>query len=282
MRRPFARAVAGLAMVGIGLTAPALAEKPPVFVTTAPVKDKPAVTLDPAQGYMLVRAPTPVALYFVREPSAADQATYDALRKKALAESHAKYQKKRAAYDNAKIAAAKPNSTIVVPEEPVEPTEANFEFTPFAMMAGVQVGALNRFGKQADGSTYVQAVTPGTYRLYGPMTVLPGGAVMGTCLCMGSVKFDVAAGAIVDLGDILLTPQTTTDRMLNGVQLGIVPPAADRTNDPRLAALPIRPARFKPAGKLPNYFGLGISRLAAIPGVMRYERDNIVDLTAAN
>jgi hypothetical protein len=32
--------------------------------------------------------------------------------------------------------------------------------------------------------------------------------------------------------------------------------------------------------ELPNYFGLSIDRFPAIDGVMRYDRDRIVDLTA--
>jgi hypothetical protein len=48
--------------------------------------------------------------------------------------------------------------------------------------------------------------------------------------------------------------------------------------DARLAGMTVRPATFRPVGKSPNYYGLAITRMPAMPGVMRYDRDRTVDL----
>ena len=57
------------------------------------------------------------------------------------------------------------------------------------------------------------------------------------------------------------------------------PAGAETAIDPRLTSATILPAAFKPVGKLPNYFGVVVSRIPEMPGVLRYNRDRIVDLT---
>jgi hypothetical protein len=271
---------------------PALAKKERVvFVETSAVKDKPAVALDPAQAYVLVRSDVAIPLHLMRVPSAEDQATYDRLRAEALVEAHAKYVKKLAsyerdqkAYDNTPKGAQKPKK----PEKPVEPTEANFEFTPFGLLTGVSIGPFNRFAKGSDGdksSTYLQQLTPGRYRVYGLMSVMPNGA-MGSCFCMGSVAFDVKAGEITDLGRFTSRelPKRDGGDSAKPVPLAVEfkPATAGTPLDPRLAKMSASPAVLRPVGKLPNYYGMTIDRFPAIDGVMRYDRDRIVDLTTGN
>ena len=84
---------------------------------------------------------------------------------------------------------------------------------------------------------------------------------------MGSVKFTVNAGEVVDLGMI----------SRGGA---LVPSLAGSDIDPRLADWPVKAADYKAVGKLPNYFGLTLSRIPPIAGVIGYTRDRIVDLTA--
>lgn len=273
--------VAALAL----LAAPALAkEKPPVFVETAPVKDKPVVALDPAKAYVLLRSDVSTPLFLMKVPSAEDQAAYDRLRAAALAESQAKYARKLAVYRR-DVAIAKDTPNMMMPDKPVEPTEANFQFVPFGMMASVGIGPINRFAKSKESSTYLQELTPGNYRIYGLIAATPGVASIGVCFCLGSVKFEATAGEITDLGVMEVgtpAPRIPGDSSrpadLSGQKLFVpVPPGT--APDPRLATARIVPARYRPVGKLPNYLGLTITRLPAIPGVMRYDRDRIVDLT---
>ena len=259
-------------------------EKPPVFVVAAAVKDKPVVTLDPAKAYILLRTASATPLYLMRVPTAEDQATYDRVRAAAFAEAREKYAKKAASYEKAKSAAAK-TPGLSVPEKPVEPTEANFEFVPFGMMASVGIGPMNRFAKSKDSSTYLHEVTPGSYRFYGQLAAPSGVAPVGSCFCMGSVKFDAAAGAVVDLG--VIDPPEAIDRVAGDSSRPVLgsarplfhPAGADTAIDPRLTSARILPAAFKPVGKLPNYFGVVVSRIPEMPGVLRYDRDRIVDLT---
>ena len=274
------------AMVALACGQPAYA-KAPVFVTWKPVADKPTVALDGTRAYVMLRTTARTALLLMKEPSAEDQVAYDKLRSEALAKAHAKYVKKRAAYEQAKANAARTkNNAIVVPDEPVEPTEQNFDFTPFGTMATVNLGPLFRFSKESgDRSTYLTALTPGSYRVYGPLSLVPGQPPVGSCFCMGSVRFEVKAGEIVDLGELAgagLFEAVPDFESLAVDAAHIVPATSEMPVDARLAGQKIVPAQYRPAGKLPNYYGVSIDRLAAIPGVMRYERDNIVDLTAAN
>lgn len=277
---------------------PALAKKERViFVETAAVKDKPAIALDPARAYILVRSNIAMPIYLMRIASAEDQQAYDRLRGEALAEAHGKYLKKLKSYERAKATADKTpkgSPKPPVPEKPVEPTEANFEFTSFGLLTGVPIGPLNRFAKGEGGaSTYLQEITPGQYRVYGTLTVLPNGGAAGGCFCMGSVAFEAKAGQVTDLGymrammpDEVKLPEGDSARLFDSEKLEgyqfLQPAPASSALDPRLAGATIAPAKLWPVGKMPNFFGVSVGRMSPIPGVMRYERDRIVDLTKGN
>lgn len=277
------------AIVALSMAVPAVArDKDIAFVTTAPVKDKPAIALDPAKAHILLRSDGAIPLHLMRVPDAQDQANYDRMRAEALAEARRKYGKQLAKYESAKRAAAKApkgDPRARIPEKPVEPTESNFEFTPFGLLAGVSIGPMNRFAKPDGGmSVYLQAVTPGTYRIYGPLSVMPNGAVFGSCFCMGSVRFEARAGEIVDMGMVetksaLAASQDGEGERLVPLAFRIQPASLAMVIDPRLQGATVRPALYRPAGKLPNYFGLAIGRIPEMPGVMRYDRDRIVDLS---
>lgn len=249
---------------------PALA-KDPVFVVSKPVSDKPAVTLDPSLGYVLLRADVQTPMHLMRLPSAQDQQAYDAMRSAALQKEKKKYPGKVTSYksDLATYELLKKNNkSLKPPEPPIEPTEENFVFTPFNLLAGASIGPMNRFSKGENGkSVYLQSITPGTYRIYGLLSVAPGQAAVGTCFCMGSVKFTVKAGEIVDLGSISRVGS-------------LIPFGADDEIDPRLRDWPISPADYRAVGKLPNYFGLTLGRITPIAMVIRYNRDRIIDLAA--
>jgi hypothetical protein len=262
------------------IAAPALAKKDPEFVKSDSIGDKPAVVLDPTQGHILLRSPNQRALYLMKMPSAEDQVAYDALKAEAYADARKKYEKKSASYQAALKQKADGATQVSVPDKPIEPTEAGFEFTPFGLLASVAIGPLYRFAKGDGGaSTYLHAVTPGRYRIYGPISAAGNGAMIGACYCLGSVSFDVKAGEVTDISTLaMIAPEDAPDgvpqvagKMKDGA---VLPPV-----DPRLASAKVTPASFRPVGKSPNYFGLAITRMPAVPGVMRYDRDRVVDLT---
>lgn len=244
--------------------------KDPVFVVTKPVADQPIVTRDPAMGYLLLRADMQTPLHLMRIASEEDQKAYDAMRAAAFAKEQKKYPSRLAEYRRSLATyevLKKTDRHAKMPVAPIEPTEANFVFTPFGLLAAASFGPANRFAKGENGkSVYLQSITPGTYRIYGPMFVSTQGA-MGSCFCMGSVKFTVRAGEVTDLGTV-----RSANRLAPASNLVEV--------DPRLKDWPARRADYRAVGKLPNYFGLQVSRIDSIIGVIRYDRDRIIDEAA--
>jgi hypothetical protein len=206
----------------------------------------------------------------MKYPSVEDSSIYAKMKADALAKERKRYPGKLANYRTA-IASynvlKRTNGSEKEPVKPLEPTEENFVFTPFDLLAGTSVGPLNRFAKGDQGkSVYLQSLTPGSYRIYGIVSVTPE-AVTGTCYCMGSVKFTVKAGEITDLG---------TAKGGNSIS----PTRPTEEIDPRLKDWPIHAADYRAVGKLPNYFGITIGRIAPIKDVIEYDRDQIVDLLA--
>ncbi len=259
--------------------------KVPVFVEAKHVKDSPKVALDPAKAYVLLRTPNAMPMHFVKIASAEDQVAYDKLRDEAFAEAKEDYVKAEAKYQR-DLVLAKKTSGMKTPKKPIEPTEASFQFTQFAQMANFTTGMINRFNSK-NGSIYLHAVTPGTYRIFGQVDPLIG---MGVCYCMGSVTFQAEAGKITDLGtlDVDLANSGPAEKgdssspRVAAYALALTPADNLTPVDPRLASLPRVPADLRAAGKMANYMGIAISRLPAIKGVMSYRRDQIVDKKAVS
>lgn len=57
----------------------------------------------------------------------------------------------------------------------------------------------------------------------------------------------------------------------------VIPYAATMSRPDRLNGLPVVAAERRAGDKMPNYFGVLISRHPALPGVLRYERDRVID-----
>jgi hypothetical protein len=257
--------------------------KVPVFVEAKHVKDSPTVTLDPAKAYILLRTPNAMPMHFVKIASTEDQIAYDKLRNEAFAEAKEDYVKDFAKYER-DLALAKKTSGMKTPKKPIEPTEANFQFTQFAQMANFTMGPFNRFYSK-DGGTYLHAVTRGKYRIFGQVDPLVG---IGVCYCMGSVTFEAEAGKITDLGtmDLDLANSGPAEKgdssspRVAAYALALEPVNDLTPVDPRLKSLPRISADLRAAGKMANYMGIAISRLPAIKGVLSYQRDRIIDKKA--
>ncbi|MBL0924697.1 MAG: hypothetical protein IBJ12_09580 [Sphingomonadaceae bacterium] len=257
--------------------------KAPVFVEAKPVKDTPSVALDPAKAYILLRTPGAMPMHFVKIPNAEDQIAYDKLKAEAFAEVKEDYAKDLAKYER-DMALAKKTKGMKEPKKPIEPTETNFQFTRFEQMANFTMGPLNRFYSK-NGSTYLHAVTPGRYRIFGQFDPLVG---IGVCYCMGSVSFDAEAGKITDLGTMTTDlsnagpPEKGDSSSPRAAAYAMaLEPVKDSTGiDVRLKSLSRNIADLRAAGKMANYYGIAISRLPAIPGVISYRRDQIIDKKA--
>lgn len=158
----------------------------------------------------------------------------------------------------------------------------------------VKTDAGRVFAKTPDSRIFVLAVPPGSYFLaaagYKQLKAI------GTCLCMGTVRFDARAGVITDLGFLLasLEDRSTQIPELAGrtnpptkyrtapamVAAAIRPPAPGMAVPPELAGAAIVPADYRAVGKFPNYFRTMISRLTPVPGALDYERDRVIDVKA--
>lgn len=279
------RFLTSLTLASAALAAPAIAkEKPPVFVEAKAVKDtKNPITLNPAKAYIYVRTSNAMPLHFTRIATPEDQVAYEKLKAAAFAEAREDYEKALKKYER-DLALSKQSSGVKKPKEPVEPTEANFQFLTFSQLANFTVGTFNRFHSK-DGSSYLHEVTPGTYRIYGQVDPLLG---FGVCYCMGSVTFEAKAGQVTDLGSVGPDPANSeppekgdsSSPHFVANALAWTPAESDTPYDSRLASLTRVPADYRAAGKSANYMGIAISRIPAITGVVGYERDRILDLKA--
>lgn len=260
-------------------------EKDYVFVETKPVKDAKVVTLDPAKAYIMLRTPNAMPVHFTKLPSAEDLVEYKKREKEAFAKAQKDYVKALKRYES-DLAMAKKVKGTKTPKKPVEPTRETFQYMAFGQIANFTVGAFNRFYSEKGDSAYLQAVTPGTYRIYGQMDPLLG---MGVCYCMGSVTFDVEAGKITDLGTLGADPDNAgvaekgdSSSPAFAAYAFALKPADDATPvDVRIASFPRMKANFRAAAKSANYMGVAISRLPKIKDVLDYDRDRILDLKAA-
>jgi hypothetical protein len=172
------------------------------------IKEKDLVSgkekLDPASGYILISTLTELHGTFLRIPDAGDWAAYRAARDRALDAAKKDYRGQLAAWqrdsDLAVSSGRKPKP------QPIEPNESTFSIGPIEQFMRVQFG-IDTFSKDKKVPIYryLLGVKPGTYIWYGP--TFPGVAFVAPdyCYCMGSVKFEVKAGVITDLGDFLVT-----------------------------------------------------------------------------
>lgn len=264
----------------------------------AAVGDKEVIALDPNASYVILQTNSDSSMFsfgltLLRRPTEEDRADYIRRRGEALVKAREKWERKHkdwaanaAAWDKAKDG-QRPKKR---PVEPVEPTDANLAFAPIDRENMVQVGPFDRFAKKDGRSTFVHKVKPGRYVFYGPIIFTANGAG-GTCMCMGSIEFEVPEKTIVHAGMMALNwmderakakaegrpvPKTDLDLPpeMNAVSWEL--PRAGASIDPRLAAYRIVPAEMRAAGPFPNYFGVGVDRITAIPGVIAYQRDRII------
>jgi hypothetical protein len=255
-----------------------------------PVKDTPTVQLDANAAYILVRSPAPVPINLFRIATAEEIAEYKGRRSTALAKARVKWASRHAQWEQNR---ENLRAQGVTEEEPVEPTEDSFDFPPLDKENLIGFGPLFRFAKVSGGnSTYLQRVWPGRYVVYGSVLVTPNGATSGMCVCMGTIAFDAKPGEIVDIGAVKASMMDglTWPRVIEkaepadveGLRSGSITmmrwtlPGSSLPVDPRLSGYKVVPAEFRAAGPVPNYYGVQVDRLTAIPGILAYDRDKIV------
>lgn len=284
------------ALLAATAASPALAADGPPVREYRAIADKPVAEIDPAKSYIIVQTEAATPLTFIRRPEKEDIDDYLSRRKEALAKAHAKWAKKHANWVKEAASWDRLSSSdrrgAPRPPQPVEPTDANLAFAAIEQENMVSIGPFNRFAKEKGRSVFLHMVPPGRYAFYGPViiTAAIGG---GTCLCMGSIQFEVKPGQIVNTGTMVGTwmaerakakaegrpvPPMTTEFPGKLTTTSWQPPVPGDTVDPRLAAFTIVPADLRASGRVPNYYGLQIDRLTPIPGVLDYDRDKVIDV----
>lgn len=269
-----------------------------------PVADRPTVTIDPTKAYLLVNAEFALSLTLIREPTPSEIEQWNADRAEALVDAQRRYVRQVRRYESDlrlyRAAQSSGNRSVRQPEIPVEPTDATFQFTPIELRQMYSFGPQNRFAKSggsvmvvSGNSTYLTQLPAGTYHLYGPVSVMPNGGAMGYCLCMGTISFELPAGQITNLGEVInplaqraatfgeqpVPPQMEPDSSVTA--FGLEPATTSSAVDPRLSNLTVVPAVLRPGRRFANWYGLAVDRISPITGVIAYRRDQMVDLSAA-
>lgn len=221
-----------------------------------------AVTIDPQRAYIFYRATEPAAVRFLREVTPEQRSAWLLERAAALARARAR------------------SATPV--------NEATFSFTPAETHNFVTVERGPQFSDEAEGYTYLIAVQPGTYVLYGPVGAPSAGGAFAalsgigppTCLCMGSVRFEARAGQIVDIG-LIRFPVSDDEDEVSATRLASIelrPSTPAMALPERLRGLPVVRGELRAADKMPNYFGIQIDRHPPLRGVLAYRRDIVIDV----
>ena len=250
------------------LPSPALAE-----VEHKPIEEKNLTrgrqTLSPDKGYVFLHASERVTMLLLKEPSAEEVASFEAEWQTEFERAKRRYQREFEEWpEDVEFRRRAGRSP---PPRPVEPTEESFSIGSLELRMQVSIGPQYIFSKSEGGEfSYLMELEPGTYRYYGPVMVAPNGEALGVCYCMGSVKFEVSAGRITNLGDFLAIAPDLDDWSQRGaVDYGLPATLADR---------PSEQADWRAAGKMNNFFGLRIGRMPAVPGVLAYQRDTVIDV----
>jgi hypothetical protein len=242
-----------------------------------------AVTLDPARSYILYRTPVRAPVQFVREATAEERSAYQTARETAYQRARTRYERAFARWEREEAACGNSQASHCRyrPERPATVTPETFSYPPLELTNLVTVERSPLFERSEAENVYLLAVTPGTYSLYGQITLGENGPI-GVCLCMGSVRFEAPAGRIVDLGTISYPGEARQPAVRRMASQLVTAPAAGALLPPRLAGLPVVQAELRAAGKLPNFFAVEIDRHPPIDGVLAYDRDRVIDLRAGS
>lgn len=267
----------------------ALVTATPVEAAKDQVGQEGAVTLDPAKSYIFYRAGRKAPVRFLREVDSKERSEHERERSAAYAKAQAKYVKKLAEWKRSEAewqeSTTSQRTRMIRLDKPAPLTEETFAYPSPEADNWLTVKAGPRFSDDPDGSSYLISVEPGTYVLYGQITDTQNGPI-GTCLCMGTVKFAAPAGQIVDIGRIDYPRIEAAKADLEGKirsrpSHSLTPPDPAMPRPARLSGLRVVAADLRAADKMPNFFGIEIDRLPAVPGVLAYQRDRVVDLKGA-
>lgn len=215
-------------------------------------------------------------VFFLRSLSPEEIVQFDENRKTALAEERERLRRKR-------------NGAPGVSDEEVLP-DAEFSFVDRSIRNLVRLDSGRVFARDGKTRTYVVEVPAGEYTIFGAGI---DGFTSGTCMCMGSVRFEAKAGEVTDLGSVLvaaedgktsipeLAPYEAPEyirRKTWTMIMSVRPPSPGDSVPANLSGLPIAPVDYRAADKFPNFQGMIVNRMPPIEGILAYDLDQVIDL----
>ena len=250
--------------------------------------------LDPTSGYIFLVGPSLQSGVFLKIPDQSDIDAYNKEWEETFEKEKVKYAARLRSWEKSKATAQQLKERL--PTKPIEPTRENFSLEGSERRNSIRFGPGSMFRKEKERLyySYMLKLSPGTYVYHGPVWFDVNYSPVGVCYCMGSVQFKVKPGVVTDLGNFLLNAhelgQIEATPMQRKVAAGIMSNVAVNKDDPKrevqfgmpesLKAFPTERADFRAAGKAPNHFGVLVTRMPPIAGVLAYQRDKVVDLKA--
>jgi hypothetical protein len=283
IRKAIAAASAGLALVAAVPAGAQEVEYSAIEEKTL-LKGKDAIEAD--KGHILLTRPQRGNGIFIKTPDADDIAEYNEEYEEEFTKAYERYQKRLKSYEkDLEYWEGQRRKRTPRPTAPDEVSRETFSIGDIERRMLVSFGPKYVFSKDTDGEksySYMIQVEPGTYTYYGPIFQMPNGQTMGTCYCMGSVKFEVEAGEVTDLGTFL-AQEWASDEDMRMATVGYEPMGRDPrpVEYPTFASLAeqdVVRADLRAAGKMNNFFGILIGRHPPVEGVLAYDRDRVVDV----
>jgi hypothetical protein len=242
-------------------------------------------------GYIYLHGSRRTFGTFLKTPDESDIAQYEKDWEIAFEKAKQKYLKDLKKYqarlkiwelDNKKIVNQGDRSDK--PPSPIEPSRDSFMIDDIELRNSAQYGPKFVYTNDKNLGTYsyLILVKPGTYTYHGQIAPGNQSGFFGTCFCMGSIQFDVKPGIITDIGNFPDNIYPINDHIaaVNSDSGSMAPNFGFGLPD-SLKAFPSVTADFSAAGKSGNYFGVVVNRLPAIPGILAYDRDKVIDLKSA-
>lgn len=273
------------AAIAFCMVAPSVSAQEIAPVAIRRVADRPEVQLDAAKAYLLVEAQGMFVSNFILLPTAEEQADWARQRSEALAEAVRRHPRQMQRYQrDLETWRATSRAERNRPELPIEPTDQSFAWPDIESRRVVTIGPQLRFRAEDGNSLWLYEVPAGDYVYYG--TGLMGA---NECACMGTVRFNVQAGKVTALnlattaldaaGQLVeVRPEgVNSNDLATRIGMTVTPPSPG-AYDPRLPRDRVVAANLQPHGALPNWFGGLINRVLPVPGVLTYERGEVVGL----
>lgn len=261
-------------------------------------EDGEAISFDPDKAYILLRhsrreGGEKISPILLRVPGEDEMRAYFAAREAAFAEAEPELieEREKALRDQARAIERGREYDKAVP--PV-PTAENFNFVWEDRVNLQNLAFGDAFYEEDKLAVWLLEAPPGEYVLYGASyggIMRPG---LHVCFCLGTIGFTAKAGEVTDMGTFLsdiaktqsdvpeLVAETgfgpSTDVLLalaagtiRPVQSGDVVPAPAQNQ-------PVVAASYSAVGRYFHPGALGINRLAPIPGILDYDRGDVIDV----